>query len=424
MPNAAGVFLQNGLDEGGPGAFEWFLSEAKLGGNTVWRRSSILGEHQLANFSTLKGKQGQISMSGVYDAEQQVPALTGSGAAENAPFGSRIEQARRDLFERIANFVFRHQLEISSVNLAAICSALSGSNAELAELFATREISGEPIDQRWLDTVVRLDPDTNNRIDELENLMDQLEYSLIRFAQTAKSAKDETSDHRGAIGAELEAFETSQIASAGQSEMSRVIGLSRTVIERIEQAEAAMERSQTETEQLRENLAKARMEADIDHLTRLPNRRAFERRLVTSVERAKSRGEPLCVAFCDVDHFKAINDNHGHDAGDRVLCAIANILSENASDQCFVARHGGEEFVVLFYGLDKDAAWRKLDGIRRAQAAKQLMNRESGRPFGKITFSGGIAEIKEGSDPRAALADADAALYQAKESGRNQIMTA
>lgn len=363
-------------------------------------------------------------MSGLYHAEEQAPALSGSAAAENAPFVSRIEQARRDLFERIANFVFRHQLEVNSVNLAAICSALSGSNAELAELFATREISGEPIDQRWLDTVVRLDPDTNNRIDELENLMDQLEYSLIRFAQTAKSAKDETSDHRGAIGAELEAFETSQIASAGQSEMSRVIGLSRTVLERIEQAEAAMERSQTETDQLRENLAKARMEADIDHLTRLPNRRAFERRLVTSVERAKSRGEPLCVAFCDVDHFKAINDKHGHDAGDRVLCAIANILSENASDQCFVARHGGEEFVVLFYGLDKDAALRKLDGIRRAQAAKQLMNRESGRPFGKVTFSGGIAEIKEGSDPRAALANADAALYQAKESGRNQIMTA
>ncbi len=62
---------------------------------------------------------------------------------------------------------------------------------------------------------------------------------------------------------------------------------------------------------------------------------------------ARQRGEPLSIAFWDVDHFKLINDRHGHDAGDRVLKIIGAVLGESASDSCFVARHGGEEFVLL-----------------------------------------------------------------------------
>jgi len=315
---------------------------------------------------------------------------------------------------------------VTSGNLAAICGALSGANGKLAEAFAAREIAGEPVDQRWLDTIARLDPDNNDRMSELEKLMDRLEYSLMRFAQTAKSAQDETSDGREALGAQIEAIATAS-GSVGSSteesvKVADVVDLSRAMLARIEQVETAMERSQAETQELRSNLAKARTEADVDHLTRLPNRRAFERRFNSATSDAKEKGEPLCVAFCDVDHFKAVNDTHGHDAGDRILVAIASTLNEIANDECFVSRHGGEEFVLLFYGLDKDAAWRKLDGVRRVMANKQLMNRETGKPFGKITFSGGVADVTEDADARSALSRADAALYQAKSGGRNQIV--
>jgi diguanylate cyclase len=243
----------------------------------------------------------------------------------------------------------------------------------------------------------------------------------MRFAQTAKSAQDQTSDGREALDAHISQIETS-VRSAQTVDLERVIDLSRAMLDRIEQVESAMERSQAETVQLRENLAKARIEADVDHLTRLPNRRAFERRFASAAAEARAQGEPLCVAFCDVDHFKAVNDTHGHDAGDRILVAIAGTLNDIANDECFVARHGGEEFVLLFYGLNKDAAWRKLDAVRRAMAHRQLMNRDTGRPFGKITFSAGIAEVTEDADTRSALARADAALYRAKQEGRNRIV--
>lgn len=346
----------------------------------------------------------------------------GSAAHGSGNSSSHANEARKDLLKRIGDFTIKHDLQVTGPNLSAICGAMSGSNAEIAEAFAAREISGEPIDQRWLDKIVRLDPESNARMAELEKLSDQLEYSLMRFAQMAKTAHDETSDHRGALDAQIEAIENVDASDEPGDGVKRIIDLSRAMLERIEQAEKAMERSNAETEKLRESLAKARMEADVDFLTRLPNRRAFERRFVTASTEARAKNKPLCVAFCDVDHFKAVNDKHGHEAGDRVLVSIAATLSENASDECFVGRHGGEEFVVLLYGHDKDAAWRKLDGIRRAQAAKQLMNRETGKPFGKITFSGGIAEVTENSDTRSALVRADEALYQAKEEGRNRIV--
>ncbi len=328
------------------------------------------------------------------------------------------------MLERITEFVLRHDFAITSGNLGAICSALSGANAQLAGAFAMREISGEPIDQRWLDQLVRLDPQTNERMIELERLMDQMEYSLIRFSQTTRSAHAETSDHRGAIGAQIAAMGSAGRGSESPlSEVDRVIDLSRAMLERLGEIENAMKHSRAETETLRENLTMARMEADIDHLTRLFNRRAFERRLTADNARARAKGEALCVAFCDIDKFKLVNDTHGHDAGDRILCMIGAMLGAIASEDCFVARHGGEEFVLLFYGLSKEAAAHKLDQVRAAIAAKQLMNRETGEPFGAITFSGGVADVTEEADPRSALARADAALYEAKQAGRNRIVT-
>ena len=347
--------------------------------------------------------------------------------APNAPAASnsnpRKDDSRTELLDRISAFITKHDLKVTGGNLGIVCNALSGASTELSETMSKREASGEPIDQRWLDTIARLDPETNARMIELEKLSDQLEYSLMRFAQTTKSAHDQTSDGREALGAHIKEVESTAASAEGAGDLSRVIDLSRVMIERIEEVESAMERSQEETAQLRENLAKARLEADVDHLTRLPNRRAFERRFASASTEARDKGEPLCVAFCDIDHFKAVNDTHGHDAGDRILVAVAGTLNEIASDHCFVARHGGEEFVLLFYGFDKDAAWRKLDGVRRVMSHRQLMNRDTGKPFGKVTFSGGVAEVTEDADSRSALARADAALYQAKEEGRNRIVS-
>ncbi|MFN3990128.1 MAG: GGDEF domain-containing protein [Erythrobacter sp.] len=355
-------------------------------------------------------------------------AMSPSASASEAPAPrpdearSQAEAARRDLLERVADFLCQHDLAATPDNLALVSAALSGSNGELASAFTARQISGAPIDQRWLDTLDRLNPASERRTAELEQLVEKFDDALMRFGQSARFAQDATSDHRGAIGAQITVLAQSAVPEGSSAEMGRLLDLSQAMLLRLEQIERAMERSRAETDELRRSLAEARMEADIDHLTSLPNRRAFERRLALAANAARSRGEPLSIAFCDVDHFKQVNDTHGHDAGDRVLKIIAASLAEHASEDCFVARHGGEEFVLLMPGCDKLAARDRVDAARRQLAARNLINRASGKPFGRITFSGGIAEVTETEDDRSALARADAALYRAKQEGRNRIV--
>lgn len=346
----------------------------------------------------------------------------------DTPSGNLAREARRTAMNRITHFVMRHDLDITGPNLAVIGSALTGSDAELAKEFAAREMSGEPIDQKWIDmfarkaTGGRKDRADSRRMKALEELMDRMEQSLASFSDVAQSAKDESCEQRIEIDAKIEEMSRCELEGYLREELDRVLEISQTMVERMSQVEVAMERSKAETTMLRDSLAKARVEADIDHLTRLPNRRSFERRLAEAARKIDAVGGSMCVAFCDVDHFKAVNDTHGHDAGDRVLVSVAAMLNRFASKDCFVARHGGEEFVLIFEGSDKQAAWRKLDSIRRAQAEKRLINRETGKAFGRITFSAGIAEVGGVDDARAALARADEALYRAKEEGRNRVV--
>src|SRR3546814_12777909 len=102
---------------------------------------------------------------------------------------------------------------------------------------------------------------------------------------------------------------------------------------------------------LRRSLERAKRDAELDYLTGLPNRRAFELLLDRHHKEARAALEPLSVAFCDIDEFKKVNDLHGHEAGDRVIKALADTLDRIENDHCQVETTGGEEFVMRFRGM-------------------------------------------------------------------------
>lgn len=352
-----------------------------------------------------------------------------SGAPQGkpgAPQGkrSRAREGRRELMERVGAFVMKHDVALTGSNLATIVAGLSGADAGLARIFAAREISSEPISQDWLDEVGKMRSREDERTNALEGLLDRVESSLSKFAETTQSAQSETSEHRGAIDAQITQLAKSAGSAGPEPGIDRLVDLSRVMLERIVQVEEAMKKSQAETTELKESLAEARAQADVDHLTRLPNRRAFERKLEEAARSAEENGEQLSLGFCDVDHFKSINDTHGHDAGDRVLVAIANTLKKHAGKHLFAARHGGEEFVVMFPGLTAQDASDRLDEIRIDLSSRQMVNRDNGKSFGRITFSAGVSAVQNPSDTREALSRADAALYDAKQSGRDRVLIA
>ncbi|MEZ5735757.1 MAG: diguanylate cyclase [Novosphingobium sp.] len=328
--------------------------------------------------------------------------------------------ARRNLLDEIAGFILDHDLEVSPANLLIAHGAFSGTNPGLARQIASRWQAGDTITQEWLDEATAND-DSEYDADGFDVLMTKLEATLEAFSRSTNAARSATSQYNTEL--EQHVAELDQIDDNAQI-VAHLADLAKAMLERTRKVESEMHKSEQEASALRTKLEKAKREAEVDHLTGLPNRRAFEALLEQHYREAQAAIEALCVAFCDIDHFKRVNDTHGHDAGDRVITAIAESLARITDDNCHVARHGGEEFVMLFRNVPLAEAKQRLDGIREQLAGREIINRESDQPFGQITFSGGIADVFAYPDPRAALKAADDALYQAKEGGRNRICVA
>jgi diguanylate cyclase len=344
-------------------------------------------------------------------------------APEAAPEGgvSRLaREGRRELLQAIADFLLENDLAVRPDTLAAAWEALSGSSPNLARRIEVRRRAGERITQAWLDEVTA-DPLGKADEEAPQRLLDEVDTALQHFARNTSAVRKVTSSYGSELDRHLSDLDRMK---DGADVLSQIAGLAQSMAERTRKAEAELRTREKETRALRRRLDKARREAEHDHLTGLPNRRAFEVQLRRVYDEAKANGEPLSIAFCDLDHFKQVNDRHGHDAGDRVLKLVADELAAASADNCHVSRHGGEEFVLLFRNTTVREAKARLDATREALARRRLVNRDTDEPIGQITFSAGIADVFAYDDPRHALRAADAALLTAKENGRNQVIEA
>lgn len=154
-----------------------------------------------------------------------------------------------------------------------------------------------------------------------------------------------------------------------------------------------------------------------DALTGLSNRRAFAAALAVEMEKAQASGQRLCVAVLDIDHFKMINDLHGHAEGDKVLVELASMLKAQFAGRGMAARYGGEEFVLLLPDCDAQKARLQCEFMRQSVSLLPI-----GLP---VTVSIGVAEIRRRDDtPDDAFRRADEALYAAKRAGRDRVEVA
>jgi diguanylate cyclase (GGDEF)-like protein len=179
-------------------------------------------------------------------------------------------------------------------------------------------------------------------------------------------------------------------------------------------------RVQERTAQLQAANAQLEKLAVTDALTGLLNRRALSDLFRREIERAQRHRRELAVIMFDVDHFKAINDRHGHAAGDAVLRQIAGVATQSTRSTDTIARYGGEEFVLVAPETDKSSALELAERMRAAlQSAEIRIDHQSL----KVTASFGVAMLHgEDSRPEDVLRRADEALYAAKGAGRNRVV--
>ncbi|MEW5915536.1 MAG: GGDEF domain-containing protein [Gemmatimonadota bacterium] len=201
-----------------------------------------------------------------------------------------------------------------------------------------------------------------------------------------------------------------------------VIALEDVMKERQERLQEQMESMAGKVRALGEELEQARRESTLDPLTGLSNRKAFDGYISRSIELHTLLAQTATLMMIDVDHFKAVNDTHGHPTGDMLLQQVAGALSQTVLRRCdFVCRYGGDEFAIILQETAKGPAMMLGDRVRAMLKQRHASAPELPEP---PTLSIGVAELTFGDDAAAWIKRADAALYAAKAGGRDQVACA
>ncbi|HEY1027780.1 MAG TPA: diguanylate cyclase [Pseudomonas sp.] len=267
--------------------------------------------------------------------------------------------------------------------LAAFIDTLSEAN----EGHSASVESSRSFNQELREQVSDLQSSVQEAVD-LETLKQALEQRLDGLLQSVGAHQRQRDSHEEEVAERLQAL-----------------------VQRV----AEMER---EAQQFRDHIEEQRQKSLLDPLTGLPNRAAWSERLELEVARRQRYGGQLLLAVLDIDHFKRVNDSYGHLAGDRVLKIIAGELHKRLRKTDFIARFGGEEFVLLLPSTPLESGVQLLETLRAAIEACPFHFK--GEPV-TVTLSAGIVEFIDGVSTDEVFERADQALYRAKGAGRNRV---
>jgi len=311
-----------------------------------------------------------------------------------------------------------------SLDLAEIGSVeLKRSLDELARLVQTAERGGgldEALTRRRAEVVAysaRVRAYLDEREAELKRIVELLSRELSAFGD------DNETYHQKIIerGARLETVsQLGDIRRMRQELQSEVAVLRETVRKKQREDARRMESLQHEVDALRTDVQRARNEALTDGLTGAWNRAAFDQQLDHVLHKNSVTPTACALLLIDVDHFKAINDTHGHPVGDRVLMALVLACREQIRRDDFLARYGGEEFAVILPSASSRNGLAKARQLCKSQATRQYAVEKAGSI--SFTISIGVTALHEGDTRETLLARVDEALYEAKHKGRNRAV--
>ncbi|MGB5723670.1 MAG: GGDEF domain-containing protein [Parasphingorhabdus sp.] len=317
----------------------------------------------------------------------------------------------------IRNFLALHNLSLNAKNLEITWEYLCGDNNELkAEL--DKAISASEINN---ESVIDLHEKHFN-----VDIGAQIERIFLQAVEQIRNTTQLLSTgSKNAVRHENQLIEQAKNIRGGKDSLEnaiqKMLNLSRLMVESTRENQIQITHTNEKLAELQKDLEVARSEADHDKLTRLPNRRKFDRDFDIVFQRMQDEQRPFVLAFVDVDHFKRINDTFGHNCGDRVLRMIADQLFLLSNNRCNISRYGGEEFAVLFEDAEMDCAFERIEACRLELSKKSLVDIGSGEPIGRVTFSAGMAQCLPSDTKQTLLRKADGALYNAKSEGRNMV---
>jgi len=334
-------------------------------------------------------------------AAKVLQCLRSFGAEQSAAEDllARLPKAGSDaelgaILEKTAELVRSHGDAVARERLQA-ASVLADVTARLEEMAAYLTTSGDEARTRFSDTASVND----NVMSQVRELTKEVGTATeLRVLQAAVTARLETVSR--------------QVLDFRTREEQRLLEHNA----RAETMRARIADLERETQELHSRLDQEKYGARQDTLTLVANRKSFDERFAQAMEQRALHAVPVALMVWDLDNFKTINDTYGHRAGDRVLKSVATCFVSGVRPEDFVARIGGEEFVILLSGLTFAKAQQIADELRLGVEALRFHFR--GAPI-RITASCGVTELRPDDSGNSAFDRADAALYRAKNAGKN-----
>jgi diguanylate cyclase len=318
----------------------------------------------------------------------EIKAMLGNAATD-------LEVA--EAIERVAELV-NEQLQAFQRDRGEVERTLAKVNTQLDEVAAY--LFGE-------------DADREAALRSGQQMQGQVGDELAHLGDSARQAQDLEALRRDVV------LRTDTIHRHMAEFREREAGRMAAYQQRTETMRSRIGELERETHTLRESLQREKRLSTTDALTGIPNRLAWDERIAHEYARWKRFRRPMCLVTWDIDHFKAINDNYGHAAGDKVLYIVAQHLQRGVREIDFVARYGGEEFAMLLIGTGAEDALRVCNGLRERVAKLNFHFRHKPIP---VTVSCGIATFDGEDTPESVFERADLAMYRAKREGRNACM--
>lgn len=258
---------------------------------------------------------------------------------------------------------------------------------------------------------------------DVRDMRQNLDAMVTELGQSLKDTNFDATEFQNNIDANFDKL--SRIENEGFS-LEQVVDLVRSLVKESDNIRSStqyftgqLQKAQSEIDTLKQQLLKTEHDVLYDALTGALNRRAFDEDIGTILTQAP---EGCCIILFDIDHFKAFNDNYGHQLGDQVLKAVAKRIGEACRDGTKLYRYGGEEFAVILPKSQLRVARQLAEGMRRSLEKLVLKDRRKGAKIDSVTASFGVAQWQQGDDALSLTDKSDKLLYEAKRLGRNRVM--
>lgn len=253
--------------------------------------------------------------------------------------------------------------------------------------------------------------------EELLMTVAQILGSVIDLAGKAAISNSTLEQHMERLAKSSDPKEILTIAS-------KIISDTRNFVDESREFETDLMESTQEISILKDELDHARRMAATDALTGLHNRRGFNQAMNEAIENNHRQDDYISLLIIDIDHFKKVNDNHGHLVGDKVLVGISQILQKQMRGRDYLSRFGGEEFAVILRQTPITGAFTVAESLRKVVEKLQLKHVKTGQQLERVTISIGVASYRKGESMKDYIGRCDHALYRAKSLGRNRTVIA